>query len=180
MTMKKAIPLLATALIVGPCVAGPLVTIRCDPPKGRSQFFGVTAAEKVQAAGGKSQPANHLSSVMDGMNASPTFIVDEDSKRLTLIWATTAGEAALTKLAQEYGQTWHPDPAREIQVLNASPLVITALDSHPGLNGAVFLYSFYPKLGALFVSQHYLDINGGSALQAAFFAKCDFAWTRKP
>jgi hypothetical protein len=30
MTMKKAVPLLATALIGGPCVAGPPVTIRCD------------------------------------------------------------------------------------------------------------------------------------------------------
>lgn len=163
MTMKKAVLLLATALIGGPCVAGPLVTIRCDPPKGTSQTFGVTAAEKVQAVGGKSQPANHLSSAMDGMNASPIFIVDEDGKRLTLIWSSTADEAA-----------------REIQVLNASPLVITALDSHPGFNGTVSLYSFYPKLGALFVSQHYLDISGGSAQQAAFFAKCDFVWTRKP
>ncbi len=167
MTMKKAVSLLTIALIGGPCVAGPLVTIRCDPPKGTTQTFGVPMAEKVQAAGGRSQPENHLSSATDGMNASPSFIVDEDGKHLTLIWSTAA-------------VTQHSDPAREIQVLNASPLVITALDSHPGLNGAVFLYSFYPKLGALFVSQHYLDINGGSAQQASLFAKCDFAWAGKP
>jgi hypothetical protein len=39
--------MLASALIAGPCIAGPLVTIRCEPPKGTIQTFGVIAEERI-------------------------------------------------------------------------------------------------------------------------------------
>jgi hypothetical protein len=56
-------------------------------------------------------------------------------------------------------------PPREVPVLSYSPLVITAMDAHPGRNGAVPLYSFHPQLGVMFVAQHYLVPNATAATQ---------------
>jgi hypothetical protein len=38
------------------------------------------------------------------------------------------------------------------------------------------MYSFYPHLGALFMAQHYLDVQGENARQVTF-AKCEFKWS---
>ena len=72
------------------------------------------------------------------------------------------------------------EPARQIAVVAYSPLVITALDAHPGPHGVVALYSFYPKLGVVFIAQHYLDVQAADAAQSAFFAKCAFSWSGEP
>jgi hypothetical protein len=164
------------------CFAEPLVTITCGPPKGLTQRYGVTASEAMKAASDhKPRPLDHLAApINDDFNARPTFIVDSSRKKLTLIWAETAGEAAMREFAKEHGTVTEPDPAREVPVIAYSPIVITAMDAHPGKNGAVMLYSFYPKLGVLFVAQHYLDIEAAYAAQSAFFAKCQFSWSGNP
>lgn len=51
---------------------------------------------------------------MDSINASPAFIVDEDGKRRSLIWATAAGETARNKRAG-----MRKDMAREFESLRA-------------------------------------------------------------
>lgn len=127
------------------------------------------------------RPANHLSvAISDGFNSKPTFVVDSSRKKLTLVWADTAGEAATREFAKEHGTEMKPEPARDVPVIAYSPIVITAMDAHPGKNGAVALYSLYPKLGVMFVAQHYLDINAADAVQSAFVAKCEFAWSGPP
>jgi hypothetical protein len=106
--------------------------------------------------------------------------VDSSRTTLTLIWAETAGEKAFRDLSKQLGHDWEPDPAREIPLISYSREVITAIDAHPGLNGAVAVYSFYPRLGVVFESMDYLDISGTDAVQSAFFAKCEFSWSGNP
>ena len=67
------------------------------------------------------------------------------------------------------------EPAREIPLVTKSPVVITAMDAHPGKNGVVVvLYSFYPQLGIVFVAQHYVNPTGKEASQSMLSAKCEF------
>lgn len=142
-----------------PCFAEPLVTIACEAPKGQTQNYGVAMAPTQT----KPNTPNHLSvAIPDGFNARPTFVVDSSRKKLTLLWSDPK------------------ETAREVPVIAYSPLVITAMDAHPGKNGAVLLYSFYPQLGVMFVAQHYLDINAADAVQSAFVAKCEFRWSGTP
>ncbi len=164
------------------CSAEPLITINCEAPKGVSQDYGVPGAERVRAATEhKPQPADHFTGpYQDGFTAKPTFIVDSSRKKLTLLWAESAGEKALCELSKQLGHKWEPDPAREVRVIAHSPEFITAIDAHAGRNEGAVLYSFYPKLGVVFVAQHYLDINGSDAAQSAFFAKCEFSWSGTP
>jgi len=69
------------------CFGVPLVTITCESPKGLTQDYGVTGAQRMQAAGDhKPQPAAHFSGPYeDGFTGRPTFIVDSDRKMLTLL-----------------------------------------------------------------------------------------------
>lgn len=155
---------LAVVLLVTPlvCSAGPLVTITCEQLRGTTQNYGVTPAEAIKAASDhKPRPSNHLAAPLDdGFSGKPTFVVDSNRQKLTLVWP--------------------PDAARELPVVRYSPLVITALDAHPGRDGVAMLYSFYPKLGIVFVAQHYLDTVGPYASQGAFFAKCEYSWSGEP
>jgi hypothetical protein len=159
------------------CIAEPLVTIACEAPKGQTENYGAITA----ATSGKPPPPNKLSvAVPDGFNAKPTFIVDSSRKQLTMIWNDTPAELAMRDLAKSQGIKMQPEPARQLPVIGFSPIVITALDSHPGKNGLVALYSFYPALGVMFVAQHYLDINAADAVQSSFVAKCEYSWSGTP
>jgi hypothetical protein len=179
--MRNISPALILALVPLACSADPLVTITCAQPKGLSQYYGIAARDREKAASEHKQPENHLSEPdKDGFNAKPTFIVDSNRKKLTLLWAESAGETALRQWSKNLGTQWDPDPARDLAVIAYSPLVITAMDAHPGPNGSVDLYSFYPKLGIVYMARHYLDIMGAEATQSAFSAKCEFTWSGKP
>jgi hypothetical protein len=162
--MRKV--LIAVALLAPlACFAEPLVTITCESLLGQGQKYGVIPAEAMKAASErKSPPANHLTApIEDGIYGKPTFILDTSRKKLTLVWADPP-----------------PGPAREALVMAYSPVVITAVDAHPGPNGATWLYSFYPKLGVVFAAQHYMNIDGSYAAQSALFAKCKFLWSGTP
>jgi hypothetical protein len=66
------------------------------------------------------------------------------------------------------------DPAREIPLIGYTENVITAAETHTGLNGSSDLYSFFPKLGVVFLSRHFLNIDGAIADQSALHACCSF------
>jgi hypothetical protein len=100
---------------------------------------------------------NHLSKpYSDHFAGKPVFALGEST--ITLTWKESA-----------------PEPPREIPLTSRSPAVITAIDAHPGRNGAVTVYSLFPKQGLVFVAQHYLNVTGEEATQSMFSAKCEFA-----
>ena len=102
-------------------------------------------------------------------------MVDPDGHGLTLIYDRAAASAR--SLWEKIGKDRQPPQGRVIPMLSSSREVITAVDSHPGRNGSVLLYLFYPQLGALFMAQHYLDVQGENVRQVTLFAKCEFKWS---
>jgi len=144
------------------CSAEPLVTITCDPPQGVLQRYGVTDEDRIKTTHGV--PAPHLiPPEPDGYKGKPIFIIDSNKQKLTTLWAD------LPK-----------DEAREVPIINYSPLQITALDAHPGPNGVVILYTLYPKLGILLWAMQYTSPLTDAADQAIYFAKCEYSWSGKP
>jgi hypothetical protein len=70
-------------------IAETLVTISCDQPKGSSIAYGVSVAERLKAAQDKNpEPTNPTLSgpTKDGFEARPTFIVDSNRKKITIVW----------------------------------------------------------------------------------------------
>jgi hypothetical protein len=153
-------------ILFAPLIASgkPVVTISCDGLKGTVRDYGVPATERMKAASEhKAVPQDRLSAPYnDGWSEKVTFIVDSSRASLTMLWTNPT------------------EPAREIPVLAFSPQVITAMEHHTGFNGAADLYSFYPKLGVVFFSRHYLDPGGADATQSSFFGKCQFTWSGLP
>jgi len=144
------------------CLADPLVTVTCDPPKGVSQHYGVTDEDRMKTAHGV--PAPHLlPSEPDGYGHKPIFIIDSDKKKLTTLWADLPDEKA-----------------REVPIIRYSPLQITAIDAHPGPNGTIIVYTLYPKLGILLWTMQYTPPLTDGASQSIFFSKCEFAWSGTP
>jgi hypothetical protein len=141
------------------CYASPLVTIHCEVPKGITQRLTQSAKENGAAA------------EQDGFNAQVTFVVDSSRTKATQLWTETAGEKAL----KHYG--WKAEAAREIPVASFSPEMIVVFSAHAGRNDGAELWTFYPSLGAVFMTQEYLTVDGATASQSAFFAKCEFSWS---
>ena len=155
--------LLIAGLLCTPltCFAESLVTIACGPAKGSTQYYGVLDPNE-GASEGQSRPLDHLyGPEPDVYNATRTFVVDSGGKKLRLISEESAVQPR--KVVN----------AREIPVINYSRLVITALDSGREANDVAVLYSFYPKLGFMFETEHYLETT--YAGQTALFAKCEFS-----
>jgi hypothetical protein len=147
------------------CLASPILTAQCDSPRGVRQEYGISASELMASAPARPLPKPHFSGpTPDGFNAKPVFVIDPNRNTLSLSWVSNRGPNI------------SPESPREIPVAYYSSEVIVAIDSHPGRNGSVSVYSFYPKLGVLFESMEYLDIQGTDASQSAFFAKCEFSW----
>ena len=145
------------------CSAEPLVTITCDPPKGVSQRYGVTDEDRMKTAHGV--PAPHLiPPEPDGYNSKPIFLVDSSRTKLTMLWSNLK----------------EGEKATDVPIIHYSLDIITAIQAHPGPNGAVFLYTFYPKLGILAWAMQYTPILADGASQSIFFAKCEYSWGGKP
>lgn len=156
---------LTTVLLLTPlaCWAEPLLTIACDPPKGLSQRYGINDEDRMKTSSGA--PAPHLlPAEADGYAGKPLFVIDSSKRKLTAVWSDMK----------------EGEQAREVPIIEYSPTVVTALDAHPGNNGLVSLYSFYPKLGIMLWSLQYSPPLIDSASQSMLFAKCRYSWSGKP
>lgn len=164
---------LACCAVTSVCSGAPLVTILYEPMTGTSRTYGVASPDHAQSA---NPTARHLSSPeADSLDGLTLFIVDSAGHSLTLVYGqpNAAGRAGLEEMAKRP----QPPQGRVIPVLSISREVITVVDGHTGRNGSTLVYSFYPQLGALFMTQHYLDAQGENARQASMFAKCEFKWS---
>lgn len=147
-------------LVLAPSVcsaANVQITAECDALKGTRLDYGVRPAERGKSAD-VATVANHFAGPYDtdivGRNV---FVVYESGETFTIRLLSRTRSAG-----------------RDLMLIAHTGELITALDPHPGRNGSVTLYSLYPYLGVVFVSQHYLDIEGREASQAMLSAKCTF------
>lgn len=159
-------------------LAEPLVTISCHEPKGSRMEYGVSAREHVQAEKDKKpEPRPHLKGpTEDGYVENPTFIIDSDKKKLTVVWAESAPDAELRKKAKELGVPYccSPPPAADANIVMFTSDQISALQVNPP--NAVTAYSFFPKLGTAFFTTQEHELSGKNSTQMSVFSACEFSW----
>ena len=171
--------LLLAVILSGPAQAAPLVTISCERPKGYRTEYGASASERVQARIAKvPEPApRYKEPESDGYTMAPTFVVERSERKVTIIWSEAPEDVSARNEAKAPNLPYccDPPPAAEARIESISDNQITAvqLTEPNGIN----LYSFYPKLGMVFVASQGHEPSGKNADQLSLFAKCEFAWS---
>jgi len=162
--------------------ADPLVTIQCEMPKGVGRYYGVPESERLKAAADhKPPPTGQLSAVyQDGYSQRAMFIVESSRTQLTRIWLENDTDRNRREQQKTLGLSATPGLAVSIPVVSYTPESITAMEYGTDYFRGASVYSFFPKLGMMFLSQQLLDADGLVARQLALVAKCEFAWSRQP
>lgn len=175
---------IVSPLIIGLCNvvtpqanADPLLTISCDQPKGVSIAYGVSLTELVEADQKKQPepPPTLKAPTKDGFVAKPTFVIDANKRRVTVIWAESPEDAELRKQAEKLKLPISPpSPAREATVVQFLDDQISAIEPGPW---SITTYSFFPKMGTAFIAQQAMSLGLKKATEIATFAYCQFSWS---
>ena len=84
--------------------AEPLVTITCDKPDGFNIAYGISLTDRFNATA-NSQPEPTTPSLKgptkDGYLGKPTFAINSNRKKITVIWTELPEDAELRKQAKE-------------------------------------------------------------------------------
>ena len=176
----------ATVVIMVACAAGlakanaePLLTISCENPDGFSIKYGTTITERI-AADQKKQPEpppTLRGPTKDGYSQKPTFIIDSDRKKLTVIWAESPDDVEVRKLAKQFNiPAIPPAPSTEAIIVSFMSEQISAIEAEPW---SVKTYSFFPTFGTVFIGEQFFDVAQKNTRQIATFAHCEFSWTKQ-
>ncbi|MBI3902551.1 MAG: hypothetical protein HY306_06355 [Nitrosomonadales bacterium] len=176
--MNQLYIFIIASLITTLSFAEPLVIITCHEPMGSSMEYGVSSFERVQAAIDKKQKptkSHFKEAIKNGYERKPTFIIGSDKKKATIVWAESAEEAKQRELAKSVNVPYccSPSPATDANIVMFTPDQISALQVDTGI---VTLYSFFPKLGTVFIASQYTEPSGKNSTQLSTFAECEFAW----
>jgi hypothetical protein len=172
-------PLLVThlTLTLGTANAEPLVTVSCDVPKGFNIAYGTTLLERAEAREKKQPtPPPALSGPnKDGYSYKPTFVIDANRKDITVVWAETAEDIKIRTFLKEQNITHYPPPPATVAAVALfMPDQISAIESEPW---SIMTYSFFPKLGTVFIGQQTMSPGSKDITELATFAHCEFSWT---
>jgi hypothetical protein len=169
---------LALACIAMPkAEAEPLVTISCDKPKGFNIAYGTTLVERADAREKKQPepPPKLRGPTEDGYVGTPTFVIDSNKEKMTVIWAEPPEDVELRKRAKELNlPQLPPPPAAEATVVLFFSEQISAVEVEPW---SITTYSFFPTLRTAFIGQQAMQPGSKSTTQLATFAHCEFSWT---
>jgi hypothetical protein len=171
------------AILIAACIgipkagAEPLVTISCDKPDGFNIGYGTTLIKRFEASQKKQlEPPPALSGPnKDGIAATPTFVIDSNKEKMTVVWAELPKDAELRKRAKEMNIPQLPPPsASDATVVLFSRDQISAIEAEPW---SITTYSFFPTLGTAFIGQQAMQAGSKNTMQLATFAHCEFSWT---
>ena len=170
--------ILALTCIAGPqAKAEPLVTISCDKPKGFNIAYGTTLSERAQARE-KNQPEpppRLRGPTEDGHAGTPTFVIDSNKQKMTVIWAELPEDVELRKRAKELNlPPIPPPPATDATVVLFFTEQISAIEVEPW---SIMTYSFFPTLGKAFIGQQVMQPGSKEITQFATFTHCEFSWS---
>jgi hypothetical protein len=157
--------------------AEPLLTISCEKPTGFSIAYGVSLTDQADAAAKhQPEPAPALKGpITDGYLAKPTFVIDSDRKKVTVIWAEPPEEAEFRKLAPQLNlPQLPPPPATDATIVSFFKEQISAIGAEPW---SIMTYSFFPTVGKAFISQQFIDLGSKNVRQLATFTNCEFSWS---
>jgi hypothetical protein len=153
-----------------------LVTISCDRPNGFNIAYGTTLTERFDAAQKKlpEPPPALRGPNKDGYAGTPTFVIDSDKEKMTIIWAELPEDAASRKKAKELNIAQFPAPAAtDANVVLFFHDQISAVEVEPW---SIMTYSFFPTLGTAFIGQQAMQPGSKNIAQLATAAHCEFSW----
>src|SRR5262249_4373946 len=157
--------------------AEPLVTISCEKPDGVSISYGSSLQERVEAREkNQPEPLPTLNEpAKNGYAALPTFVIDSNRKKMTVIWTELPEDAEARKVAKERNLLTIPTPpATDATVVLFTDDQISAIETDLW---SIMTYSFFPKIGSAFIGQQAMQPGTKSAIELATFAHCQFSWT---
>lgn len=159
-------------------IADPLVTISCDKPEGSSIWYGISPFERVSAAIDKRPPPAEPKlqrNEKDAFAGKPTFIIDTNRKKITIIWNELPEDVRLRENAKTLGLPMSPPrPATDGDIVQFLDEQISAIQL--GM-WSITTFSFFPKLETAFINQQAMHFGLENSAQTAAFARCDFSWT---
>jgi hypothetical protein len=178
--------LVAVAVLALTCIvtvrksdAGSLVTISCDKPSGFSMEYGISSIDRLRAKiDNEPEPTKPTlkGPTKDSLSIKPTFVIDSNKKKITVIWNELTEDAALRKKAKEeagFSQT-PPAPAGDGVIVQFLRDKISAIQAEPW---TTTMYSFFPTVGTAFISVQNVLPGSKNTMQMAYFAHCDFFWS---
>jgi hypothetical protein len=155
----------------------PMLTISCDKPTGFNIAYGTSFKERLEASEKKQpEPPPALTGPNeDGYLGKPTFIIDSNRKKMTVIWAELPEDVELRKQAKQFNMPMMPPPpAADGAVVLFFQEQISAVQVEPW---SIMTYSFFPTIGTAFIGQQWMQPGSKSTRQLATFARCEFSWT---
>jgi hypothetical protein len=161
-------------------LANPFATISCDTPKGSSMEYGVSSYARIQSIiDKKTIPEPSLVVIKDdGYEEKPTFTISSEKKKLIVTWSESEGDLIKRKKAKEKGVPYccSVNQSSEAEVVIFTPDHITAIEI--GSPNFITSYSFFPKLGTMFINNQGIDAFGKNSHQHSFFATCKYYWSK--
>jgi len=160
-------------------IAEPMVTISCEKPEGVSMAYGVWLPDGMNTStsnqSGKIEPSLK-GPTKDAYRGKPTFVIDSNKKNIAISWTELPEDPELQKQAKEAGLSQLPPvPTAEGTVVQFFTEQISAVQVDPW---SILTFSFFPKLGTAFISQHAISLASKNTHQVASFAHCEFSWSR--
>jgi len=163
-----------TCSVAAQAFAVPLVTITCDKPNGFNLSYGVSFTERLNTKNEQEPNPSLKGPTKDGYAGKPTFVIDSDEKKMTVIWSELPEDVELRKKAKEMGLPQMPPPAAaDAMIVWFSKDQISAIQAEPW---SITTYSFFPKMGTAFIGQQSMDLGMKNSRQIATLAHCEFSW----
>ena len=175
LSLSVTVILALTHIVVPSASAEPLVTISCDKPNGVSIAYGAPLQERVEAREkNQPEPPRTLKEQKNGYAALPTFIIDSNKKKVTVIWSELPKDAEARKELKDLSvPTIPPPPATDATAVLFTDDQISAIETDLW---SITTYSFFPKIGTAFIGQQAMQTGTTSAIELATFAHCQFSW----
>jgi hypothetical protein len=93
----------------------------------------------------------------DGYGGKPTFVIDSNRRKMTVIWAELPEDAELRKRAKELNLPQiPPPPASDATIVLFLTEQISAIQVEPGL---IMTYSFFPTIGTAFIGEQFIHLG---------------------
>jgi hypothetical protein len=178
------LPLSTAAMLTIVCVgamskvsAEPLVTISCEKPNGVSISYGTPLQERLEAKekNQPEQPPTLKEPEKSGYAALPTFVIDSNKKKVTVIWSELPKDEE-GKKGIERAWTIPPPPATDATVVLFTDDQISAIEADLW---SITTYSFFPKTGSAFIGQQATQPGTKNAIEVATFAHCQFSFSNQ-
>jgi hypothetical protein len=119
----------SAATVTTSVIAEPLVTISCDQPMGSSIAYGAPSSDRTNA---RSEPTSPTLAgpIKDGFTGKPTFVIDSNRKKITIIWSELEEDIKLREQAKKFNlPQLSPLPAYDGVVVQFTPEQIRPLNS---------------------------------------------------